>query len=249
MTELAAIYDLVGRAGSYAMLRFSAATDDPATGALLQAAQERGAADRDRAAVLRPRVAGAARRDAPRSCSRARAWSSFGHHLRVSRRFAPYRLSEPEERVHHRAARDRPQRLVAAVRRAGRRDHGPARRRDDPARAGDVEAVRPGSRRAPRRRRGDHRGAPARPAHARVRVQHAARGEGDRGPHARPPALAGRAQHGQRGVRRVGRGARRGRARPLRDRAPLVPAEGAHARRRHGWPTTTATPASPTPTR
>ena len=61
--------------------------------------------------------------------------------------------------------------------------------------------------------RGDHRGAAARAAHARVRVQHAARRQGDQGPPARLPALARLAQPRQRGQRRVGRGADRGRRR------------------------------------
>ena len=42
MTELAALQELVGRAGSYAMLRFATATADPERGALLQKVQERG---------------------------------------------------------------------------------------------------------------------------------------------------------------------------------------------------------------
>ena len=98
MTEGAALYELVGRAGSYAMLRFSAATDDPETGALLQKVQERGAAIEtevlffdlewqklpdDRAEEL---LAGD-------------GMEQFAHHLRVSRRLGPHRLSEPEERV------------------------------------------------------------------------------------------------------------------------------------------------------
>jgi len=41
MDELAAINDLVGRAGSYASLRFATDTADPARGALLQLVQER----------------------------------------------------------------------------------------------------------------------------------------------------------------------------------------------------------------
>ena len=44
MEELAAIHELVGRAGAYAALRFSTDTADPAIGALLQLAQERGTA-------------------------------------------------------------------------------------------------------------------------------------------------------------------------------------------------------------
>src|SRR5271168_3954261 len=39
MRELAVIHELVGRAGTYAALRFSADTADPVNGALLQKAQ------------------------------------------------------------------------------------------------------------------------------------------------------------------------------------------------------------------
>src|SRR5271155_5709797 len=41
MAELAVIYELVGRAGNYAALRFSTDTAAPANGALLQQVQER----------------------------------------------------------------------------------------------------------------------------------------------------------------------------------------------------------------
>jgi oligoendopeptidase F len=97
-TELAAIYDLVGRAGSYAMLRFSADTEDPATGALLQSAQERGAAiettllffDLEWQALPEARA---------EELLQGEGLEFVAHHLRVSRRLAPHRLSEPEERV------------------------------------------------------------------------------------------------------------------------------------------------------
>ena len=65
--------------------------------------------------------------------------------------------------------------------------------------------------------------------HARLRLQHAAPGQGDQGPAARLPALARVAQPRERGERRVGRGADRGRAGPLRPGAALVLAEGAAA--------------------
>jgi oligoendopeptidase F len=42
MQELATLQDLIGRAGSYAALRFSTNTADPQRGALLQKVQERG---------------------------------------------------------------------------------------------------------------------------------------------------------------------------------------------------------------
>ena len=76
MRELAALQELVGRAGSYAMLRFTTATADPERGALLQKVQERGTPDRDRAAVLRARVGRAGGRRAPRRCSPTTASTS-----------------------------------------------------------------------------------------------------------------------------------------------------------------------------
>jgi oligoendopeptidase F len=42
MRELETINDLIGRAGSYASLRFTTDTADPSRGALLQRVQERG---------------------------------------------------------------------------------------------------------------------------------------------------------------------------------------------------------------
>ena len=59
MTEIAAIGDLVGRADSYAGLRFAVDTQDPANGALI--ARGGGAVDRDqqRVDLRRARVGGA----------------------------------------------------------------------------------------------------------------------------------------------------------------------------------------------
>ena len=61
MAELAAIYELVGRAGSYAALRFSTDTADAGEGALLQQLAGARDGDRDDAAVLRARVGRAQR--------------------------------------------------------------------------------------------------------------------------------------------------------------------------------------------
>ncbi len=98
MHELAAIHDLAGRAGSYAMLSFSLDTADPVHGALLQKARELGATiettllffelewnlvDDERAGELlgAPELAFCA------------------HHLTTVRRYRPHQLSEPEERI------------------------------------------------------------------------------------------------------------------------------------------------------
>jgi oligoendopeptidase F len=96
--ELGAMFELVGRAGSYASLRFAADTADPANGALMQRVQERAtqiettllffdlewaALDDERAEELL----------AAEGLDRAR------HHLRTARRYRPHLLSEPEEKI------------------------------------------------------------------------------------------------------------------------------------------------------
>jgi oligoendopeptidase F len=98
MLELGAVQELVGRAGSYAGLRFSVDTADPERGALLQHVEERATAistqllffelewaelPDDRAAVL--------------LASERLAFCR--HHLESVRRYRPHLLSEPEERL------------------------------------------------------------------------------------------------------------------------------------------------------
>jgi oligoendopeptidase F len=98
MEELGAIYDLVGRAGSYAGLRFSTDTADPERGALLQSVQERGTKletlllffDLEWAALDDDRAEELLATDGLDFCR---------HHLRTARRYRPHLLSEPEERI------------------------------------------------------------------------------------------------------------------------------------------------------
>ena len=99
MHELAALQELVGRAGSYAMLRFATATADPERGALLQKVQERGTQIETAAAVLRARVGRARRRARRRAARRTTGLDFCRHHLRTARRYRPHLLSEPEERI------------------------------------------------------------------------------------------------------------------------------------------------------
>ena len=156
------------------------------------------------------------------------------HHLRSARRYRPHLLSEPEERIFtERALTGRTawtrlfeeQASAITVELPGRDRAGVARGRA-------LAPVRTRPRAAPRHRRAGHEGARPGPAHARVRVQHAAGGQDGRGPAAPLPELARQPQPRQRGVRRVRAGAGRGGPRPLRGPAPLVPAEGAAARGR-----------------
>jgi len=98
MQELAAISELVGRAGSYASLRFAVDTADPAIGALLQHVQERGTAIQT--TLLFFELEWAALDDERAEALLGDPGLAFcAHHLRSERRYRPYLLSEPEERI------------------------------------------------------------------------------------------------------------------------------------------------------
>jgi len=98
MHELAALQELVGRAGSYAMLRFATATADPERGALLQKVQERGT--QIETALLFFELEWAALEDEAAEAVLAHDGLDFcRHHLRAARRYRPHLLSEPEERI------------------------------------------------------------------------------------------------------------------------------------------------------
>lgn len=98
MQELAAITELVGRAGSYASLRFAVDTADPARGALLQHVQERATAIQT--TLLFYELEWAALDDERAEALLADPGLAFcAHHLRSERRYRPYLLSEPEEKI------------------------------------------------------------------------------------------------------------------------------------------------------
>jgi oligoendopeptidase F len=98
MRELEEISDRVGRAGSYAALDFSTDTQDPERGALMQDAQERGAAiqtallffDLEWNEIDEGRAEELLASDELAFCR---------HYLRTLRRYRPHQLTEPEERV------------------------------------------------------------------------------------------------------------------------------------------------------
>ena len=98
MHQLERVNDLIGRAGSFAALRFSTDTADPVRGALLQRVQERAteietkllffelewaALDDERAEALLPE-------EGLEFCR---------HYLRAARRYRPHLLSESEEKI------------------------------------------------------------------------------------------------------------------------------------------------------
>jgi oligoendopeptidase F len=98
MHELAALNELIGRAGSYASLRFSTDTSDPARGALLQLVQERATAIETK--LLFFELEWAALDDARAQALLADDQLAFcAHYLRSARRYRPHLLTEPEEKI------------------------------------------------------------------------------------------------------------------------------------------------------
>jgi oligoendopeptidase F len=98
MERLAELHEILGRAGSFASLRFAADVTDPSRGALVQRVQERATAigtqilffDLEWAALDDDAVELLLADDLLAPCR---------HHLASERRYRPYLLSEPEERV------------------------------------------------------------------------------------------------------------------------------------------------------
>jgi oligoendopeptidase F len=98
IAELAAISDLAGRVGNYAMLRFAVDTADPANGALLQRVQERGTSIETK--LLFFDLEWAALDDArAEELLGADGLDQARHHLRNARRYRPHLLSEAEEKI------------------------------------------------------------------------------------------------------------------------------------------------------
>ncbi|ADB52979.1 M3 family oligoendopeptidase [Conexibacter woesei] len=98
MEQLAALHELVGRAGSYASLRFAVDTADERIGALLQHVQERATAIQT--TLLFFELEWATLDDARAEELLAGEDNAFfAHYLRTERRYRPYLLSEPEERI------------------------------------------------------------------------------------------------------------------------------------------------------
>jgi oligoendopeptidase F len=98
MRELEEIYDLAGRAGTYASLWFTTDTRDPERGALMQEARERGTAIETELLFfeLEWNELPEERADELLADERLERWR---HYLRTARRYRPHQLSEPEERI------------------------------------------------------------------------------------------------------------------------------------------------------
>ena len=98
MTELAAISELIGRVGSFAVLRFSTDTADPARGALLQRVEERATAFQTKLIFFELEWAALPDERAEELLA-AEGLDFCRHHLRSERRYRPHLLSQPEERI------------------------------------------------------------------------------------------------------------------------------------------------------
>jgi oligoendopeptidase F len=98
MRELEAINDLIGRAGSYASLRFATDTADPERGALLQLVQER-ATEIETLLLFFELEWAAVDDDHAEDLLASGDLDQYRHHLRSVRRYRPHLLSESEEKI------------------------------------------------------------------------------------------------------------------------------------------------------
>src|SRR4051812_15481041 len=98
VNELAAINELIGRAGSYAHLRFATDTADPANGALMQRVQEKATAIET--TLLFFELEWAALDDQPPGdLGPPEGPAPAPPSLPPARRYRPHLLSEPEEKI------------------------------------------------------------------------------------------------------------------------------------------------------
>ena len=98
MEELAVIKELVGRAGTYAALRFAADTADPANGALMQLVQERATAIETTLLFFELEWAALGDQRADELLV-GEGLDFCRHYLRNVRRYRDHLLSEPEEKI------------------------------------------------------------------------------------------------------------------------------------------------------
>ena len=98
MRELAEINELIGKAGSFASLRFSTDTADPARGALLQLVQERATEIETKLLFFELEWAALPDERADELVDDEQL-AFCAHYLRSARRYRPHLLSEPEEKI------------------------------------------------------------------------------------------------------------------------------------------------------
>jgi oligoendopeptidase F len=98
MHELAALNELIGKAGSFASLQFATDTADAARGALLQRVQERATEIETKLLFFELEWA-ALPDDRAEELLASDELTFCAHYLRSARRYRPHLLSQPEERI------------------------------------------------------------------------------------------------------------------------------------------------------
>ena len=98
MKELGDLQELVARAGSFSGLYFSTDTTDPVRGALFQRVQEKATPIETKLLFFELEWA-AIEDDVADALLEADGLDFCRHHLRTARRYRPYLLSEPEEKI------------------------------------------------------------------------------------------------------------------------------------------------------
>jgi len=98
MTGMAELHDSLGRAGSYASLRFATDVTDPTRSALMQRVQERATAIRTQLLFFELEWASLCDEHAEALLGDERL-DFCRHYLRSERRYRPHLLSEPEEKI------------------------------------------------------------------------------------------------------------------------------------------------------
>jgi oligoendopeptidase F len=98
LKRLEEIHETLGRAASYAFLRFSTDVADPERGALLQKVQESATQTATHLIFFSLEWIALAQEDAQRLLTDP-ALASYRHYLEAARRYRPHVLTEPEERI------------------------------------------------------------------------------------------------------------------------------------------------------
>ncbi len=98
MASLSDLQELIGRAASYAGLRFSVDTSDPANGALMQRVQERATAIGTQLIWFELEWAAIPDESADAILADERV-APYRYHLESERRYRPHLLTEPEEKI------------------------------------------------------------------------------------------------------------------------------------------------------
>ena len=222
MSSLSDLQELIGKAASYAGLKFAVDTSDPANGALMQRVQERATAIGTQLIWFELEWAAIPDEAADTILADDRI-APYRYHLESARRYRPHLLTEPEEKIDAeksvtgRSAWVRLFSELSAEITVTLPDGVEA-----PLERGLALLMHPDRDTRRARGRGHHGGTRTRAAHPRVHLQHAAGGQEHRRPAPQLPDLDHQPQPRQPSNRRERRSARRRSEASVRHPAALV---------------------------